>query len=244
MDIKALWCSGLGFLITLLCFGQVVKAADEVQTYQSLASIQAAAMAHAKEALENPHYELILEPVKMDNTAQLKTCGGDLQAFIPNAMNQSNKIMVGVSCQAQENWTLYVPLFVKKMAQVVTINRNVTRNALLSAEDVDVRSVDISGVTRGYYSDPAEIVGMAVKKSLRFGEVVTPLHLQLPTLVKRGAQVKIFSKGSGVVVSAAGLALKDGVKGDWIQVRNISSSRVIEGQVLADGSIEVPLGNH
>lgn len=243
MDIKAVWCSGLGFFIALLCFSQVVKANTEL-TYQSVDAIQEAALNYAQDTLSDARYELIVEPGKMDERLKLKPCDGALQAFIPNAGNQSNKISVGVSCQGAEHWTLYVPVFVKKMADVVTINHNVTRNAILSSEDVSVRSMDISTITRGYYTDPKEVAGMAVKKSLRFGEVVTPLHLQLPTVVKRGSQVKIFSKGTGVIVTAEGLALKDGAKGDWIQVRNISSSRVIEGLVLADGSIEVPLGNH
>ncbi len=243
MDIRALWCSGLGFFIALLCFSHVVKA-DTEQTYQSLASIQEAALSHVQETLSDDRYELIVEPGKMDERLKLKSCDGALQASLPNTMNQSNKITVSVSCQGTERWTLYVPVFVKKMAEVITINHNVTRNAILSADDVAVRLMDISTITRGYYTDPKEVAGMAVKKSLRFGEVVTPLHLELPTVVKRGSQVKILSKGAGVVVTAEGLALKDGAKGDWIQVRNISSSRVIEGLVLADGSIEVPLGNH
>jgi flagella basal body P-ring formation protein FlgA len=243
MDIRSLWCSGLGFFIAALCFSQVVKA-EERPIYQSLDAIQDAAVTYVQETLENPNYELIVEPGKMDERLQLKACDGELKAFIPNAMNPSNKISVGIACEGTERWTLYVPVFVKKMAQVVTINHNVTRNAILSAEDLEIRPMDISGITRGYYTSPKEIVGMAVKKSLRFGEVVTPLHLQSPTLVKKGSQVKILSKGSGVIVTAAGLALKDGAKGEWIQVRNISSSRVIEGMVLADGSIEVPLVKH
>jgi flagella basal body P-ring formation protein FlgA len=59
------------------------------------------------------------------------------------------------------------------------------------------------------------------------------------TLVKRGERVNIQSGKAGVLISATGTAMADGAKGQKINVKNLSSQRVIQATVVDSGQVSV-----
>jgi flagella basal body P-ring formation protein FlgA len=60
-------------------------------------------------------------------------------------------------------------------------------------------------------------------------------------LVKRGSQV-ILRAGAGMFeVNVVGKALSDAAEGERVRVKNVKSQRIVEGYVMADGSVQVPM---
>ena len=80
-----------------------------------------------------------------------------------------------------------------------------------------------------------------LKLTLKPGAVLSPGQLRRPPAVKRGSQVTILGRAGGIEVRMSGKALSDGARGQRIKVRNSSSSRQIEGTVIARGTVEVTL---
>lgn len=63
--------------------------------------------------------------------------------------------------------------------------------------------------------------------------------LEAPRLVRKGDLVTLLAEIAGVNVRMTGKALADGAAGTSIQVSNLSSQRVIEGTVIAEGVVKV-----
>lgn len=87
------------------------------------------------------------------------------------------------------------------------------------------------------FSDPAQLEGMAVRRSIRAGEVMRQNMLTAPQLVRRGDQVRIVARREQIEVSMAGEALDHGTRGAVIRVKN-SSGALIRARVIEAGTVE------
>ncbi|MCE3261703.1 MAG: flgA [Pseudoduganella sp.] len=87
------------------------------------------------------------------------------------------------------------------------------------------------------FSDPAELEGMAARRSIRAGEIIRQNMVVAPQLVKRGDQVRIVARREQIEVSMAGEALDNGMRGAIIRVKN-SSGALIRARVIEAGTVE------
>lgn len=99
----------------------------------------------------------------------------------------------------------------------------------------------VSELHGGYIENPENAVGSALKVAVKRGAPLSPKQLRRPPAVKRGNQVTILGRAGGVEVRMSGTALSDGATGQRIKVRNSSSSRQVEGTVVAVNTVEVTL---
>mgnify|MGYP000582633073 FL=1 len=83
------------------------------------------------------------------------------------------------------------------------------------------------------------MVGKKVKRSLPLGAVITRTMLREAIAIKRGQRISLVSGSGGLQVRMTGVAMADGAAGDRIEVRNLSSKRVIEGVVLSSADVQV-----
>lgn len=78
-------------------------------------------------------------------------------------------------------------------------------------------------------------------RPLPAGAVLTPAAIASPRIIQRGDRVLLTADVGGISVRVGGQALMHGTLGDRVRVRNLSSQRVVEGLVLADGTIDIGL---
>ena len=226
-----------------LLFLSGYAGAANKNAYQNHESIRQAANDFARQLSEDVGQpeNITISVGKLDRRLRLAKCDQPLQAFrSPNTKNYG-RTTIGVRCDGDKSWKLYVSVNIKIIKPVVTIKHAVTRNSVLQASDLLLEDKDISGLHRGYYSDIKELVGKHVKNSLKSGLVVTPGHVKNPLAVKKGTTVIILADAGGIQVNMKGKAMKSGAIGDWIPVQNLSSKRKIEGRILRPGVIQVTL---
>ncbi|NNJ91083.1 MAG: flagellar basal body P-ring formation protein FlgA [Gammaproteobacteria bacterium] len=178
---------------------------------------------------------------RLDRRLRLAKCDQPLEAFRSPNTKSHGRTTVGVRCDGNKSWKLYVSVNIQIIKPVVTIKHSVTRNSILRASDLLLEEKDISSLHRGYYTQIEKLVGKHVKNSLKTGLVVTPGHVKNPLAVKKGATVLILADAGGIQVNMKGKAMKSGSLGDWIPVQNLSSKRKIEGRILRPGVIQVTL---
>jgi flagella basal body P-ring formation protein FlgA len=109
----------------------------------------------------------------------------------------------------------------------------------LKQSDLELSKTNISRLNRGYFTDLKEVVGMQLKRRFRRGEIITPHMVKAPKIVKRGDIVPLVAKKDRFYVKMKGKALMNGAEGERIRVKNLSSSRIIEGKVQKNGDIIV-----
>jgi len=212
------------------------------QSVQDLGAVTKAAQDYiAAAAQQATPGEVEVTLGRLDERLQLPACAAALQLFLPPGARTMGDTTVGVRCDAPKPWTLYVPVRVNMYAQVLIATRPLQRGAVLQADDLKLERRELGGLYGGYLNHAEQAVGMVMRRSLMPGAVVEPSAVEARTLVQRGQSVVLVSRGAGIEVRAAGEALASGPLGALVQVRNLSSKRIVEGTVTDTGLVEVPL---
>lgn len=184
---------------------------------------------------------LRVETSGLDPRLRLVRCSQPIEAFESPNTRPYGRTTVGVRCNAEKSWKLYVAVNIAIESQVVALKQGVSRNRLLKASDLTYQTTDLSSLHQGYFKRIQDVVGRQVKNAMRGGTVLTPAHVKVPIAVKKGSMVMIIANTGGISVHMKGKALKSGARGDWIKVENLSSQRKVEGRIVRAGVIEVTL---
>jgi flagellar basal body P-ring formation protein FlgA len=126
-----------------------------------------------------------------------------------------------------EMGTAVVPLQIIYPGEVISAGR---------VEEVDVTNPNLSG---GYAQKVSEVTGMISKRTLLPGRTITLAGLREPYAVTRGTPIRLTFTMGTMTISAGGTPLEDAAVGDVIRVRNTDSGMIVNGTVMADGTIQV-----
>jgi flagella basal body P-ring formation protein FlgA len=183
------------------------------------------------------HYEI--GGARIDPRLQLPQCEQPLQVFIQSGELKPGRNTLGVRCNAEKGWTIYSIVSIKSFKNVLVLNRSLQRSDVIRAEYLNAESRDIGLLQQGYMTELDDVVDKQAVRNIPAGSVLSKLHITELTLVKRGERVNIQSGKAGVLISATGTAMADGAKGQKINVKNLSSQRVIQATVVDSGQVSV-----
>ncbi len=233
--IAALVCTSLMLLHATPSFSQ---------NFQSHESIKSSAEKFLMGKLANSsrgEIEINVTTSRLDPRLRLRQCKRSLEPFLPTGANLNGNTSVGIRCQDNKPWSLYVSAKIIKYAAVFVTSRFLPRGTQLTASDFLLEKHDISNRSIGYITDISAIEGKILRRPLRHNSIIPPNALAEAMLIKRGDNVTILAQNTSVKVHMKGKALKNGSKGEIIRVRNLSSKRIIEGKVLSEGVVGVRL---
>jgi flagella basal body P-ring formation protein FlgA len=89
-------------------------------------------------------------------------------------------------------------------------------------------------------SDADQVIGLAAKRPLRAGAVVSARDISAPQVIKIGDTVTVTYEGDGVTLSLQGKATTAAAQGDTVMVQNTSSKKLI--QAMASGPGQALIG--
>lgn len=182
-----------------------------------------------------------VEVGRLDPRLRLAQCEQPLTPFLPHGRGRGSHVTVGVRCAGAKPWTLYVPAQITVHVEVLTAAGTLARGSVLKESDLRPIARDIAALPHGYYRDARALVGMQLRRPLRPGEVISPAMVERAALIERGQALWLVGTSGGVSVSMKGEALEDGALGERIQVRNLSSKRIIEAEVTGKNEARVAL---
>ncbi len=227
-------------LCGLLINSSALADSTKIQTHAAIEA-SAAEFATSLAAEHGKQAQINIKVDPLDKRLRLGKCSVPLEAFESPNSRSTGRTTVGVRCNGDKSWKLYVPVTIEVIRKVATIRSGVTRNSQLQAADIIMQEQDISGMHQGYFTNKQAVIGKHVKTSLKGGTVLKPKNLENPLAIEKGTLVTILADLGGITVRMKGKALKSGSVGDWIAVENISSSRKVEGKILDDGIVQVML---
>lgn len=178
------------------------------------------------------HYDVSV-PVSSAGLAECSTAP-QIQATgeAPSAMDRQQ---LRVSCP--DGWSLNATGQAHAFLPVVHAVGILDRGQTLTANDLKLQRINVAKARRGFYNRVEEVAGLAAKRRIRAGQIITPALLEQAMAVKRGQPVKIVASHDGIEASTSGEALADGQPGDVIRVRNMGSGKVIDAKVLESGVV-------
>lgn len=215
-----------------LTAGAIAQAADE--RWQPPAAIAEAARAAAENAADGD-----AEVASIDERLKLARCSRPLDATIERPIERGRGTVL-VSCSAPETWRLFVPVRMHNDVAVLVLARNVQPGEVLAADDVTLERRSSASLPHDYLTDGAQAVGLALRRTLATGAVLTSAALEAPEVVRRGELVTLAAGAGPVIVKSEGVALEAGRLEQRIKVRS-ASGRVVEGTAEGPGLVRVGL---
>jgi flagella basal body P-ring formation protein FlgA len=180
-----------------------------------------------------------VEAGPVDRRLRLPLCDKPLTASAGPAARTSGSTTVGVRCDGTSPWALYVPVSIKRPAQVVLTTRPMARGETIVSSDIYVAERDVAGLHRGYLNDVSQAIGRVLRRDAPADEPINPGMLGAATVIERGATVSIVAANPLMDVRMRGTALAAGTIGERIRVRNQSSRRELDAIVVDAGTVQV-----
>ena len=129
------------------------------QPVQSLDSIQEVARQFLEDESTMHSGQIVIQLGRIDSRLRLAECDEPLEAFWPEGARQVGNVTVGVRCSAPTPWSLFVRARVEVHDDILVSARPLSRGTTLSQNDVELVSQDITRLSTGYFTDPAQLGG-------------------------------------------------------------------------------------
>lgn len=159
-------------------------------------------------------------------------------SFETNASpTQQSNVSVKVSCH-DTDWYLFMHASVNIVQEVVVTNDNLSPGTLLSRRNLKVIEVDKNKLRGSTFTSIEEVAGARIKRRVRAGNIIDDRML---CFICKGDRVTIAALTSGLSITVYGVAQEDGVLGDTIQVRNISSDKMVYAKIASTSQVEISI---
>lgn len=176
----------------------------------------------------------------VDPRLRLARCARALEAVLPTALREAARITVGVRCP-EPTWTVYVPVSVETEMPVLVLKQAAARQTTLTASDVERQTRRVPGVAAGYLTDVAQLERRHLRIAVGPGTALTQDLFAANVLVRRGQRVTLVATAGGIEVRAQGEAVADATASGRVRVLNLSSRRIVEGEVESADQVRVRL---
>ena len=184
---------------------------------------------------------VVITTKPLDKRLQLHKCEIPLQAFWPPGANQSGHTSVGIRCNDDKPWKIYISAQIKQYQQVWVAITALSRGTVLDRSHVALERKQISSHQREYFSIDQNPIGLITKRPLRRGDIVQALAVDKPIAVKRGDRVIVIARVNGLEIRTAATALNSAAEGDRIRVQNVSSKKELEGTLHKNSVVHVSI---
>lgn len=168
---------------------------------------------------------------------QLPHCDLDWQQLLLRPLQPGRN---GLEIQCEQPWwkqNLAVQLHI--YTEVAVLAQPVSAGQTLTATDISFVRHDTGALNNGYLTEPAQLLGMEIKRSLRSGTVLNTDMLAPPLLINRGEQLSIRIQRPGIRIEMKGTALEAGRRGQRIRVRNDQAQKTLTAVVIDKGLVQV-----
>ncbi|MFO7749084.1 MAG: flagellar basal body P-ring formation chaperone FlgA [Desulfobacteraceae bacterium] len=147
-------------------------------------------------------------------------------------------LYVNVSIDGEKQDRVSVSGVVDVFDQVVFASKSLKRGSVISASDVYVERANIANLHGRYLFCREEVLGMALRRSIRQGRHFTRRMVEEPPLVHRGDMVTLVASTGNLSIVTSGIARRDGRLNEQVPVKNVQSGRIVRCLVTGESTVE------
>ncbi len=227
----------VGILWPLASVG--ASATRPAPSWHPIEEIQSAAEEYIRLTVGRDDARVMPSAGHLDSRLQLPHCGQDLAPYLPARGRSTGRIIVGVRCQGDRPWNIFLPVNVAVMEDVIVSAAALPLGHRVMPEDLVLRQRDVSGLTGGYLTDPEVVVGQLLRRPIARGIVMTRNQLTAPVMIRKGQAVTLSIENGSIAIRMSGKALMNGAVNERIRVQNADSGRVVEGIVRSNEVVQI-----
>ncbi len=147
------------------------------------------------------------------------------------------RVAVSARCQHPQPWHVFVTTEISVTMPVVVSRQSILRNVILGPEHVGLESREIGRLRTDYLTNVEQAIGRQAKRAILENAVIFNRLVVAAKLVKKGDKVTIRATHGMVTVATVGTAMRDGVAGEQIPIRNRNSNRLVNAWVIGRGLV-------
>jgi flagellar basal body P-ring formation protein FlgA len=145
---------------------------------------------------------------------------------------------LSIQCSAPA-WQLFVNVTTRVFGQKIVAKGPLPKSTVIQQRHLKFTEQQVNKQRYAAYTDPQQVIGMTLRRSIRAGADFKPSYLRPADLVQRGDEVIIIAESSSISIQMKGEALDSGAYGEQIKVKNKSSERIIIAQVVDSGTVSI-----
>jgi flagella basal body P-ring formation protein FlgA len=121
---------------------------------------------------------------------------------------------------------------------LVAAKHTLNRGKVLNKQDLEYKSVDLGKHRHQGETGIDQLVGLTVKREIDKGTVISTRYLEKQYLINKNEHISLQINTATFSANVKAIALEDGQLGEVINVKNLSSKKVVQGRVIAQGVAE------
>ncbi len=225
------------FLLLLILAWPAAGAPTHFQDWSPVYK-QLAAMVKQKVGQNIINAKISIQP--LGERTRLPTCRHTPQIQLPHAsLRPTGRFTALVRC-TQPHWKVFISYRVTGQRPVMVSTTLIPRMATIKADMVAQRLIDASQVPRQAATQPDQVIGKRARRSIAAGQIITAQMLLPPYWVFRNKPVILMTRIGAIEIRTKGVALRDAVENEVVEVRNLRSGRKVRGVVVAPNTVLVP----
>ena len=135
--------------------------------------------------------------------------------------------------------TLTVSGIIEKTTQVPVLSAALKSGDVIGSGDIQWISVANRNMVNDTIVDTDQLLGKTPLRIVDAGVPVRARDVVAPQMVARGDEVLLQFSAGGLLLTAKGKAMQNGVEGEFIRVMNLSSNQSLRGEVTGDKVVRV-----
>ena len=169
--------------------------------------------------------------------ARLRFPACDEMTMTRHGTRTIGRTSVTVRCEAPQPWAASLTAAIEVWRPVAVASHALAGQTALQASDVAMEPRNLGDLHGEYVDDASRLVGWTTRRPVAPGAVLSVRQFVAPIAVNKGDTVRIRSGQGPVAVSMNGTALDNGMPGEQIAVRNVSSAKVVRAWVVEPGLV-------
>lgn len=178
-------------------------------------------------------------------SSQLRTTQlGDHQDITIKQLSQKEPIglfsvIVTVTEDGKPVETGQVSLDIRRFAQVLVTQDNLTRRSLPKADKLALQRMDVTSLNEQAVQSIESIAGYRLKRNIGKGQILTFGAIEPIPDIEVGGDVTIVCHEGLLKITVPGEAIQSGSTGDLVKVRNRASGKILMARVVDDRTVAI-----
>lgn len=132
-----------------------------------------------------------------------------------------------------------IPVRCELWREVLMAKRRLSRGAALLATDFEVKPANVLKMRQPPAPVELEFEKYELAQTVGANSVLLWRDIVVQPAVRKGQVIEVVASEGAMVISMQGMALEDGVVGDIITVRNLTSKKSVQAEVVDDERVKV-----
>jgi flagella basal body P-ring formation protein FlgA len=228
------------FIIGMLLFPLLFEAnAQSSQTRDE--EIRAAVETYVRQKTADLGYEIRLKRFSISGVTALPEGLLEYEIVAPQQWEGWGNTGVTVIVRKGERVLLNTSgrVEVEALAEMVVSVRQIDHGSIVTAEDVSLKKLDVSGTHGRFLGRINDVVGKKARSTIRPNTPFKPDQLEKVALIKSGQIVTIVAENNRIRVTVTGKAKNSGGEGDSISVQNLNSLKEFPARIIDANTVLV-----